>query len=46
MNLARAFVPLPFRNRCIYFLREPDRIVILRILHGAQDVAAQSFDAE
>ncbi len=37
---------VPIRNRCIYFLNEPDRIVILRILHGAQDVAAQPFDTE
>lgn len=37
---------LPYRNRCIYFVSRPDRIVVLRILHGAQDVAAQAFDPE
>ena len=36
----RAF---PFRNRCIYFYNLPDRIVILRILHGAQDISTHSF---
>jgi toxin ParE1/3/4 len=35
---------LPYKNRCIYFRSYPDRIVILRVLHGAQDVTAKTFE--
>ena len=34
----------PYRSRCIYFRSYEDRVVIVRILHGAQDVARQRFD--
>ncbi len=34
---------LPFRDRCIYFRRYDDIILIVRILHGAQDTETQSF---
>lgn len=30
---------LPYRNRCIYFRIEADTVIILRILHGRQDVS-------
>ncbi|MBC7148213.1 MAG: type II toxin-antitoxin system RelE/ParE family toxin [Rhizobium sp.] len=33
----------PYRDRCIYFRTYPDRIVILRVLHGAQDVGPVDF---
>ncbi|OQP88164.1 plasmid stabilization system [Rhizobium rhizosphaerae] len=35
---------LPFRQRCIYYRSYADRIVVLRVLHGAQDVEKQQFD--
>ena len=36
----RAF---PYRQRCIYFRSYEDRIVILRVLHGSQDIDRQEF---
>lgn len=39
----RAF---PFRGRCIYYRHDSESVLILRILHGAQDVTAQTFDPE
>jgi len=41
----RAF---PYKHRCIYYRLYVDRVVILRVLHGAQDVAGKEFgeDAE
>ena len=35
---------LPYRQRCIYYRSHPDRIVILRVLHGAQDRLAAKFE--
>lgn len=37
----RAF---PYRQRCIYYRSYADRIVILRVLHMAQDVKRQDFE--
>jgi len=37
----RAF---PYRKRCIYYRLHHDRVVILRVLHGAQDVTQQQFE--
>ncbi len=34
----------PYRGRCIYFRIYSDRVVILRVMHGAQDVKPQDFD--
>lgn len=36
----RAF---PYRRRCIYFRNEPDSTIILRVVHGAQDVEQVTF---
>jgi len=33
-----------YRQRCIYYRSYDDRIEVLRILHGAQDVTRQEFD--
>lgn len=33
----------PYRDRCIYFRSYHDRVVILRVMHGAQDVKPQDF---
>ncbi len=35
---------LPYRRRCIYYRSYPDRIVILRVMHMAQDVKRQDFE--
>lgn len=34
---------LPYRKRCIYFRSFEDRIIIVRILHSAQDIGQQEF---
>ena len=36
----RAF---PYRQRCIYFRDYEDRIVIIRVLRGRQDIEPQEF---
>ena len=33
-----------YRQRCIYFRSYEDRIVIIRVLHGRQDIDRQEFD--
>jgi plasmid stabilization system protein ParE len=37
----RAF---PYRQRCIYYRSYPDRIVVLRVMHMAQDMKPQDFE--
>jgi toxin ParE1/3/4 len=37
---------LPFRRRCIYFRTTPDDVVILRVLHGHQNLSSDLFDEE
>jgi toxin ParE1/3/4 len=34
----------PYRNRCIYYRSYSDRIVVVRVLHSAQDVTQQDFE--
>ncbi|AFY71972.1 plasmid stabilization system (plasmid) [Thalassoporum mexicanum PCC 7367] len=36
----RAF---PYCQRCIYFRSYPDRLVVVRVLHGSQDIEQQEF---
>jgi len=36
----RAF---PYRNRCFYFRILDDAMIVVRVLHGRQDVNAQEF---
>lgn len=36
----RAF---PYRRRCIYFRFVEDTLVVLRIVHGRQDISADNF---
>jgi toxin ParE1/3/4 len=43
-NIASGLRALPYRNRCIYYRSYPDRIVILRVRHGAEDVKPQDFE--
>ena len=33
----------PYRDRCIYYRSYSDRIVVLRVLHGAQDVKPEDL---
>lgn len=33
----------PYRQRCIYYRSYPDRVVVLRVMHGAQDIKPQDF---
>jgi toxin ParE1/3/4 len=42
-HLSEGLRGLPYKNRCIYFRSFEDRVVIIRVLHGAQDVEAQLF---
>ena len=42
-DIAPGLRAFPFRDRCIYYRRYEDRVVIVRILHGAQDTETQSF---
>jgi plasmid stabilization system protein ParE len=35
---------LPYRNRCIYYRSYHDRIVVLRVKHGAEDIKPQDFE--
>ena len=32
-----------YRERCFYFRIIEDKMIVVRILHGAQDVTAQNF---
>ena len=34
----------PYRKRCIYYRSYSERIVIVRVLHGSQDVTQQDFE--
>ncbi|MFN3225431.1 MAG: type II toxin-antitoxin system RelE/ParE family toxin [Hyphomicrobiales bacterium] len=45
-HLSEGLRALPFKRRCIYFRSYPDSIVIVRVLHGSQDVAARHFSIE
>ena len=33
-----------YRNRCIYYRSYSDRIVVLRVKHGAEDIKPQDFE--
>ncbi len=37
----RAF---PYRQRCIYFQVFDERVIIIRVLHGSQDIDRQEFE--
>ena len=44
-HIAEGLRGFPYRERCIYYRSDPDCIVVLRVLHGAQDVKQQDFSA-
>ncbi|MFV0436213.1 MAG: type II toxin-antitoxin system RelE/ParE family toxin [Desulfopila sp.] len=33
----------PYKGRCFYFRIIEDQMIVIRVLHGKQDVSAQSF---
>ncbi|WP_342588197.1 type II toxin-antitoxin system RelE/ParE family toxin [Neorhizobium alkalisoli] len=43
-HIAPGLRGFPYRQRCIYYRSYPDRIVILRVMHMAQDVKPRDFD--
>lgn len=45
-HLSEGLRALPFKRRCIYFRSDCDSVVIVRVLHGAQDIARQEFPRE
>ena len=44
-HIAEGLRGFPYRERCIYYRSDPDCIVVLRVLHGAQDVRPQDFSS-
>ena len=36
----------PYRKRCIYYRSLSDKVVVIRVLHSAQDIAKQQFGSE
>ncbi len=42
-HIRKGLSAFPYRNRCIYFRSEKNRVVVLRVLHGAQDLQSQDF---
>lgn len=45
-HVSKGLRAFPYRKRCIYYRTYDDKIVILRIMHGAQDVTLQELDVE
>ncbi|WP_080710958.1 type II toxin-antitoxin system RelE/ParE family toxin [Rhizobium etli] len=43
-HIAEGLRGLPYRNRCIYYRSYHDRIEILRVKHGAEDIKSQDFE--
>lgn len=39
-QLAEGLRAIPYRDYVIYYLAEPDALVIARVLHGARDARA------
>ncbi|VAW22914.1 hypothetical protein MNBD_ALPHA12-1715 [hydrothermal vent metagenome] len=43
-HMRKGLRAMPYRGRCIYFRSYPERIVIVRVLHSAQDITEQEFE--
>lgn len=41
--IAEGLRGFPYRERCIYYRSYNDRIVGLRVVHGAQDIKPEDF---
>lgn len=42
-HMRKGLRAVPYRGRCIYFRSYFDRVVVVRVLHGARDVTQQEF---
>jgi toxin ParE1/3/4 len=42
-HISKGLRVFPFRKRCIYYRSLADRIIVLRVLHEAQDVGEDDF---
>ena len=42
-HIAEGLRGFPYRERCIYYRAYHDRIVVVRVMHGAQDVKPEDF---
>lgn len=42
-HVAEGLRAFPYKHRCIYYRLYHDRVIIIRVLHGAQDIAGQDF---
>lgn len=45
-HVAEGLRAFPYKHRCIYYRLYEDRVVIVRVLHGTQDVASQDFGGD
>ena len=45
-NISKGLRALPYRKRCIYYRSFQDKIVVVRVLHNAQDVTEQNFEGK
>jgi toxin ParE1/3/4 len=45
-DLRAGLKALPFRRRCIYFRTTPEIVIILRVLHGHQQLSSDLFPQE
>nr|WP_281408219.1 type II toxin-antitoxin system RelE/ParE family toxin [Rhizobium sp. FY34] len=45
-DLRHGLRALPFRRRCIYFRTTPEQVIILRVLHGHQQLSSDLFPEE
>lgn len=43
-HIAPGLRGFPYRNRCVYYRSYADRIVILGVKHGAEDIRPQEFE--
>jgi plasmid stabilization system protein ParE len=41
--VAKHLRALPYRDRCFYFRIIEDQLIVVRVLHGKQDVTADMF---
>ena len=44
--VSRGLRAFPYRNRCFYFRIIEDEMILIRVLHGKQDVSSSNFSLE
>lgn len=42
-NIAEDLRAFPYRERCFYFRVQDDELIVVRVLHGRQDVSSEHF---